>query len=160
MLTSTAINPPSNLWGRLKKRTLPFLVTRNQETNRLKFIANPPILRGTYICTLKTAWHICNSKVASNMEILHLRNAFRNSGYPTAFVARALRRIVLLNKRQPVVITTVILLIIFRVPTSEPVRWILSRENIRLAYKSGTTISSMVTQVDPQQPLEERTSVI
>ena len=114
-----ADNPPSNLWGRSKKTGhFPFW---GQGTKRQADSTNPPILRDTYIfnpstlfmsviCTLiKTAQHICNSKVASNMEILHLRKAFRNSGYPTAFVARALRRIVLLNKRQPVVITTVII---------------------------------------------------
>ena len=29
-----------------------------------------------------------------------------------------------------------------------------------MAYKSGPTIRSMVTKVNPQQPLEERTGVI
>jgi len=43
---------------------------------------------------------------------------------------------------------------------SEPIRWILAKVNIRVAFKTGTSIWSILTKVKPQRPPGSRKGMI
>jgi len=173
--TSTADNPPSNSQPSIQftmetedEGKLPFLdvmVMKDVATQKFKTkVYRKPTHTDRYLhfdsyhhlmsiirTLLRRSQRICNSKAASTKETLHIRKAFiNNNGYPAAFIDRALRPRPPGQQARPEPVTTVAISYIRGV--SVPIRRILAKESIRVSFKTGTSIRSILTKVKPQQP--------
>ena len=99
---------------------------------------------------LQRAKRICNSEAAAVNETRHIQKVFGQNGYPRGFIGRAMNPSPprTTTEETPEVVATVT--IPYIKGTSEAIRRILARENIRVAFRSKTTIRSILTNVKPQ----------
>ena len=107
---------------------------------------------------LQRSKRICNSKEALTKEREHICEVFKNNGYTTSFINRAMSPVQPKSTPEQEYITTVTLPYIKG--TSEQVRRILGRANIRVAFRTKTTIRSLLTLVKPAQSSLDMTGVI
>ena len=106
---------------------------------------------------LQRSRRICNSEAASTKEMRHIQKVFGNNGYPTNFIRRAMNPKPTLDSTQEVVATVTIPYIR---GTSESIRRILSKENIRVAFRSRTTVRSILTNVRPRISQHDKKGVV
>ena len=111
------------------------------------------------ICTLlQCSKRICNSKEALTKEMEHIRKVFKNNGYSTSFINHAMSPVQPKSTPEQEYITTVTLPYVKG--TSEQVRRIVGKVNIRVAFRIKTTIWSLLTSVKPAQSPLDKTGVI
>ena len=101
---------------------------------------------------------ICNSEEANTKEIEHIRRVFRNNGYTNGFINRAVTPALPASTPQQEYIATVSLPYVKGI--SEPIRRILSRVDIRAAFRTKTTIRSMLNSVKPSHSPLDKTGVV
>ena len=107
---------------------------------------------------LQRSKRICNNKEALTKEKEHIRRVFKNNGYTTSFINRAMTPAQPRSTPEQEYITTVTLPYVKGI--SEQVRQILGRVNIRAAFRTKTTIRSLLTSVKPTQSPLDKTGVI
>ena len=87
----------------------------------------------------------------------HIQRVFGNNGYLTNFIRRAMNPKPTTESTQDVVATVTIPYI---KGISEAIQRILSKENIRVAFRSRTTVRSILTNVRPRIPQHDKKGVV
>ena len=88
-----------------------------------------------------------------------IRKVFGNNGYPTNFIRRAMNRAPP-SPTEPPQETVATVTIPYIKGTSEAIRRILSKENVRTVFRTKTTIRSILTNVKPKVPSHNKKGVI
>ena len=83
----------------------------------------------------------------------HIQKVFGDNGYPTNFITRAMNPKPTMDSAQEVVATVTIPYI---KGISEAIRRILSKENIRVTFRSSTTVRSILTNTRPRIPQHDK----
>ena len=108
---------------------------------------------------LQRSKRICNSEEALTKEREHVHKVFKNNGYTTGFINRAMSPVQPKSTPEQEIYITMVILPYIK-GTSEQVRRILGRVNIRVAFRNKTTIRSLLTSVKPAQSSLDKTGVI
>ena len=117
---------------------------------------SPHIKAGIVWTLLNRVYSISNREMAKRRETSHIQKVFQNIAYPTGFIRSTMNPKT--QAPQPEWITTVTSPYVKG--TSESVRQILMRVNIRVTFKCKTTLKSMLMRVKPRLRPENRKGVI
>jgi Reverse transcriptase (RNA-dependent DNA polymerase) len=112
---------------------------------------------GVVKCLQKRAEAICSSEKALTEEQEKIKNAFLQNGYPENVIKKAHKtRIPSTQSLQPVVTAT----IPYSGKTSEIIKRICRKYNVRVACHSRDTLRKRLNKVTPLQPSENKRNVV
>ena len=108
---------------------------------------------------MKRSEQICNTAEAAHHERHHLIRVFQSNGYPRAFIQKAMNpKRTYTKDKQAAPLTTISIPYIKSI--SERIRRCLSQVDIRVAFRSRTTMRSLLMRVRPQRSPMEYKGVI